>query len=115
MYDAATRFTKGMYPGQGSFYCVSFQIKKRLPIGRGGMIFTDNKGAYDWFRQARHQGRHMDVPQWEDEPEMLGWTMYMTPEDAARGVLLFDQLPEVNEDSGCQNNYPDISGLGVFK
>ena len=46
---------------------------------------------------------------------MLGYHYYMTPEDAARGILLMDQTPEVNDDSGNQNSYSDLSKLSVFK
>ena len=46
IWDAATRWQRGMY--QGGLHVVSFQIKKWIPIGRGGMILTDDKAAYDW-------------------------------------------------------------------
>lgn len=40
VYDAAVGFREGMakfYPA-GAFVCLSFQQKKRLPLGRGGAI-----------------------------------------------------------------------------
>ena len=40
---------------------------------------------------------------------MCGYHMYMTPEDAARGILLMDNIPEINEDSGGHLNYTDVS------
>jgi dTDP-4-amino-4,6-dideoxygalactose transaminase len=40
VWDFAGRWTKGMY--EGGFAALSFQIKKRLPIGRGGMILCDD-------------------------------------------------------------------------
>src|SRR3990172_12074217 len=45
IYDSALRFMRGMYI-RGTFYCLSFHIKKHLPIGRGGMILCDDKKAY---------------------------------------------------------------------
>jgi len=51
----------------------------------------------------------------DDDFEILGWHMYMTPEDAARGILLMDKLPEVNEDSGDSNKYSDLSLKAIFK
>jgi len=114
IYDSAGRFTKDMYIPD-SLYCLSFQIKKRLPIGKGGMILTDDEDAYEWFKQARFEGRHPEKDQWHDIFNMLGWNMYMTPEDAARGIILFDQLQEVNEDTQCQDNYPDLSTQEIFK
>jgi len=114
VHDGAVRFTEGMYI-PGALQCTSFQIKKRLPIGKGGMIFTDDEEAETWFRQASFEGRHLEKDQWHDEFEILGWNMYMTPEDAARGLLIFDQLPRTNEDSGCQDNYPDLSTQKIFR
>ena len=32
---------------------------------KGGMILTDNKEAYDWFKKARHEGRD-EIPYSED-------------------------------------------------
>jgi hypothetical protein len=57
----------------------------------------------------------LQVPYNEDNVSFLGWNMYMTPEDAARGLLIFDQLDEINEDVCNQNDYHDISGKDVFK
>ncbi len=92
VWDSAGRFTKGMYIGGNNFQTLSFQIKKRLPIGRGGMILTDDKEAYDWLVKARYDGRDLNKPQTEDNIEIFGYHMYMTPEDAARGLILFNQL-----------------------
>ncbi len=99
VWDSAGRFTKGMYIGGDNFQTLSFQIKKRLPIGRGGMVLTDNKEAYDWLVKARYDGRDLNKPQTEDNIEIFGYHMYMTPEDAARGLILFNQLNTEHEDT----------------
>ena len=111
--DGAVRFTKDMYVS-GTLHVVSFQIKKRLPIGRGGVILTDSEQAYKWLKKASYDGRDLKKPYTDDDFEMIGYHMYMTPEDAARGILLMDQLPEVNEDTGCSINYSDLSSKLVF-
>ena len=49
--DGATRFTRSMYI-PGTFHCLSFHLKKVLKLGKGGMILTDDKKAYDWFQSA---------------------------------------------------------------
>lgn len=113
IWDAATRWRRGMY--QGGMHIVSFQIKKRVPIGRGGMILTDNKEHYDWLIKARYDGRDMAVSQWDDDGDICGWHFYMTPEDAARGILLMDQIPEDNPDSGGWENYADLSTKKLWK
>ena len=113
VYDSAVRFTKDMYI-PGSYYCLSFQFKKRLPIGKGGMVLTDDKDAADWIRCASYEGRHIESAYENDSVDFLGWNMYMTPEDASRGIIIFDQLPDINENSCCQDDYRDISTHKVF-
>ena len=115
LVDGATRWTKNMYVGDGALQVVSFQIKKRVPIGAGGMILTDNKKEYKWLKLASHDGRNMNVHYGDDEFAVMGWHMNMIPEDAARGILLMDSLPEVNEDVYGWENYYDISKRKVFK
>lgn len=85
--DSAMRFKKGMYR-TGYFHCLSFQYSKHIPIGRGGMILTDNKKAVAWFRKMRNDGRR-EIPKERDRVRLFGWNMYMTPEQAARGLSLF--------------------------
>jgi dTDP-4-amino-4,6-dideoxygalactose transaminase len=113
IYDGAVRFTKGMYI-QDSIQCLSFQIKKVLPIGKGGMILCNDKDAYDWFIKARYEGRDITKKYDEDILEFIGWNMYQIPEDSARGILLMDMLPEVNKDMADWTNYPSLSHQPVF-
>jgi dTDP-4-amino-4,6-dideoxygalactose transaminase len=113
VYDGAVRWHKNMYVG--GFHVLSFQIKKRVPIGRGGMILTDDYDAYCWLKTACHDGRNSYIDHHNDDIQSLGWHYYMTPEDAARGILLMDQTPEYNEDSGNHLCYRSLSSLPVFK
>jgi hypothetical protein len=39
----------------------------------------------------------------------------MTPEDAARGIILMDMLPSESEDSMSWSHYPDLSTMEIFK
>lgn len=39
----------------------------------------------------------------------------MTPEDAARGLILMNQLPKVNPDTGSWKNYPDLLNYNFFQ
>lgn len=111
VWDAAVRWTKGMYIPD-SLMCLSFQIKKRVPIGRGGMILTNDKEAYDWLKLASYDGRDLDTPyNSKGHVKMIGWHYYMTPEDAARGIILMDQVPEINEDQGSYLNYTNIEHI----
>jgi dTDP-4-amino-4,6-dideoxygalactose transaminase len=117
IWDCAVSFKKDMYK-EGQLMVLSFQHKKRLCIGKGGMILTDNEEYYKWLVAARYEGRNLDVNQWDDEYSMIGWNMYMSPDDAARGILIFDDLIENNtnwEDWAGSENYPDLSTKKIFQ
>lgn len=77
------------------YICLSFHAKKSIPIGRGGMILTNDKEAARWAKVARFDGRHEKYLQ-EDQLEMAGWNYYMTPEQASRGLVLMQWLSDFN-------------------
>jgi len=111
--DGALRFCRGMY--RGGLHCLSFHIKKLLPIGRGGMILTDDADADKWLRLARFDGRQ-PIPLSQDNFTMLGYNMYMTPEQAAKGLQLFELtknkiMPDLKTE---EQGYPDLSQYGVY-
>jgi dTDP-4-amino-4,6-dideoxygalactose transaminase len=118
IYDAAKRLTSNMYI-KNSFMCLSFHIKKHLGIGKGGMILTDDEEAAKWLKLASYDGRDLTLPyDHENHVSTIGYHMYMTPEDAARGIILMDSVnkfTDVHDDSGSHYNYPDVSVLPIFK
>lgn len=113
IYDGALRFRKGMY--KGGLHCLSFHMKKHLPIGRGGMILTNSTKAYEWLKRARFDGRD-EVPLQDDNLTQLGWNMYMTPPDAARGLMLFSTIRFKNLDDlpMKEQGYPDLSQYAIY-
>jgi len=117
IWDAALRFKKGMY--HGGFQCISFHAKKLLPIGRGGAILTDDFEAVKWLRRARFDGRN-PVPLLEDNFDMLGWNCYLQPEQAARGLMLFQALISKHPDGPPdliveEQGYPDLSKFKIYQ
>lgn len=114
--DSALRFKKGMYV-PNSLYCISFHLRKLVPIGRGGMILTDDAEAARWLRKARFDGRTEEVPISDDVIEMVGWNGLMTPEQAARGLFLFHFVKdkELSDIPRASQGYPDLSKFEVFK
>lgn len=111
IYDCAKRFTSNMYIPK-TFMCLSFHIKKHLKIGKGGMILTDNREAYEWFKKARYEGRS-EIKYHEDNISMFGWNMYMTPIEAAQGLMLMQNIPKNNED--LPEDYKDLTLNKIFK
>jgi dTDP-4-amino-4,6-dideoxygalactose transaminase len=114
VYDSATRMKRGMYVPD-SYYCLSFHRRKHIPIGKGGMILTNDKKAYDWFKIARYEGRHMNLLYKDDYFEEIGWNMYMTPEQAAKGIFLFNKhVKDDNEDLESSGIHKDLSLYPIF-
>lgn len=113
IYDSAKRLTSDMYI-PGSFMCLSFHIKKNLSIGKGGMILTDSEKAVEWFKKARYEGRSEKGYQ-DDNIDMLGWNMYMTPQEASHGLALMQNYPKDVPDLGENNGYKDLRTNDIFK
>lgn len=111
IWDAAKELQPNMYrPSQT--ICLSFHTKKPLKIGKGGCILTDDLDMVNWLRRARYEGRG-EVSYREDDITFLGWNMYMTPEQAARGLVLLSQMPQ--EGIIQYEKYRDLTEFTVFK
>lgn len=113
VYDAAKRLTSNMYI-PGTYMTLSFHIKKKLGIGKGGMILTDDEKAAEWFKKARYEGRSEKYYK-EDNITSMGWNMYMTPQEAAQGLALLQNYPEHNSDLDELNGYRDLTEFDIFK
>lgn len=113
IYDSAKRLTSGMYIPETAM-CLSFHIKKTLAIGKGGMILTDDYKMVEWLKKARYEGRS-EVNYKDDDITMLGWNMYMTPQQASHGLALMQNYPEHVPDLGENNGYKDLINLTIFK
>ena len=114
VWDSATKMRRGMYV-QDSYYCLSFHRRKHIPIGKGGMILTNDKDAYEWFKLARYEGRHMDRLYKNDTFDMIGWNMYMPPEQAAEGLELFANISDDNEDLETSGIHKDLSEFPIYE
>jgi dTDP-4-amino-4,6-dideoxygalactose transaminase len=113
--DCAQNFIHDSYR-KDFLCCLSFQIKKTIPIGKGGMILTDSKDDVVWFRKARYEGRDVTKPYDKDQIDFIGWNMYMTPEDAARGVILLEDhiINNRKQKTIGWEHYTDLSKQKVF-
>lgn len=119
IWDGAVRMKRGMYK-PNTYHCLSFHIRKHIPIGKGGMILTDDKKAYDWFRTVRYEGRTMSddginyVMYKDDVIKSQGWNMYMTPEQAARGLELIENIKDDNPDQESSGTCKNLNDLNIY-
>lgn len=95
--------------------CLSFQFKKHLNLGRGGMILLDNEEEYDLLKKMRYDGRSDDIPWAEQDIDTLGYHYYMTPETAQTGIYRFVTAESTTPRKWSYLDYPDLSQMKVFK
>jgi hypothetical protein len=51
----------------------------------------------------------MSIAYIDNKFDISGWHYYMTPEDAARGIMLMDAIPGSYPDSASYKNYINLS------
>lgn len=113
IFDAAVCFKENAYVS-GSMMCLSFQYKKHLSLGRGGMILIDNDRDYVQLKKMSYDGRIPNVPWAEQNIDMLGYHYYMTPETAKAGIEKFKQVKDLPTREWSYKDYPNISLMRVF-
>lgn len=111
--DSARRFYQGMYHPT-TLWCLSCHWGKHLKIGRGGFILTDDAKAAEDLRIMRFDGRTAGVPPLEDNFNLPGFHCYMLPEEAARGLMLMNYMPDHNDDLPW-DDYADLRNYPIFQ
>ena len=111
--DAAVLWKKDGYIN-GTFMCISFQFKKHLNLGRGGIILTDNKKDAIELKKMSYDGRLPDIP-WRDQDICsMGYHYYMTPETAERGIKKLPNAINTPPIKWNIKDWPDLSKMKVF-
>lgn len=113
IYDAATLWERDSYI-HGTMMVLSFQHKKHIKIGRGGAILLDDKDICQRLKKLRYDGRNLLVNHADDDIDEIGYHYYMTPEDAALGIKLFDQHADAPARSWSNNDYRQLNTYKVF-
>jgi dTDP-4-amino-4,6-dideoxygalactose transaminase len=116
--DAATGLWENMALDYHEYFMIlSFHLKKILNIGTGGMILTNDKDFEIWSRPMIYDGRHKNRIYNNDEFECIGWHMYMTPEQAKRGLEIFNspKIQPFNKSVGGSWLYGDLRKQKIFK
>jgi dTDP-4-amino-4,6-dideoxygalactose transaminase len=112
--DAAVLWKPNSYI-PGTYMNISFQFRKHLALGRGGVILTDDKKAAEILKKMSYDGRDPNVL-WRDQNiDMIGYHYYMTPETAQLGL---DKLPKAIETKPVQwtiKDWPDLTQMDIFK
>lgn len=122
IYDCAVMFYKNMFKHrfkQNDLVCTSFQQKKILPIGKGGAIFLNSSKLANKLRRLAYDGRNYMSNMMDDDIANFGFHMNMTPEQASKGILLFNQLKPTftNKKNNIPSykSYRDLTSFSVFE
>jgi len=112
--DAAVLWRKDSYV-PNTLMSVSFQFRKHLSLGRGGVILTDNKESFNELKKMSYDGRLPDVP-WRDQNiTTMGYHYYMTPETAQLGLDKLDDAIKKEPHQWSVGDWPDLTEMSVFK
>jgi len=112
--DAAVLWKENSYI-QNTLMCLSFQYKKHLSLGRGGMILCDKKEEKDELRKMSYDGRDLSKPWRKQNISTIGYHYYMTPETAEQGITKLESAKiDQPKKHWSWRDYPDLSKMEVF-
>lgn len=112
--DAAVYWKKDGYIPD-TFMCLSFQYKKHLNLGRGGIILLDRDIDYVKLKKMSYDGRIPNVPWAEQDIDMLGYHYYMTPETAQQGIQRFNEVKDISPKKWTFDDYPNLTTMRIFR
>ena len=112
--DAAVLWKKDSYISD-TFMCLSFQFRKHLSLGRGGMILTDNEEAALRLKKMSYDGRLPDVPWRNQNISSVGYHYYMTPETAQLGLEKLPAAIATKPTKWTVEDWPDLTQMEIFK
>jgi len=112
--DAAVLWKKDSYI-PGTFMSVSFQFRKHLSLGRGGIILLDDKEAAKELKKMSYDGRLPSIPWRDQDIESIGYHYYMTPETANLGLQKLPEAIKTPPKQWAISDWPDLTKMRVFK
>jgi dTDP-4-amino-4,6-dideoxygalactose transaminase len=112
--DAAVLWRANSYI-PNTFMCISFQYRKHLSLGRGGIILTDSKKDAIMLKKMSYDGRLPNVPWREQNIDCVGYHYYMTPETAKLGLQRLPEAILLQAKQWTVNDWPDLTKMEIFK
>ena len=111
--DAAVLWEKSSYIPD-TFMCVSFQFRKHLSLGRGGVILLDKEEDAIALKKMSYDGRLPDIPWRKQDIDVFGLHYYMTPETAEMGLSKLPDAIAQEPKKWVVTDWPDLSQMKVF-
>jgi dTDP-4-amino-4,6-dideoxygalactose transaminase len=112
--DAAVLWRQDSYVSN-TLMSISFQHKKHLKLGRGGMILCSTLEEYLALKSMSYDGRDLSIVPWTKENiTTIGYHYYMTLETAQLGLEKLPIAIQTLAALGSYVDYPNISAMSVF-
>tara|TARA_R100001443_G_scaffold70747_1_gene79075 strand:+ start:6817 stop:7407 length:591 start_codon:yes stop_codon:yes gene_type:complete len=112
--DAAVLWEKNSYI-PNTFMCISFQYRKHLSLGRGGIILTDSEKDVIILKKMSYDGRLPNIPWRKQNIDIMGYHYYMTPETAEKGLEKLSEAIQKKPKQWCFTDWPDLTKMEIFK
>ena len=112
--DAAVLWKANSYIPK-TFMNISFQFRKHLSLGRGGIILTDNEKASMELKRMSYDGRDPNIPWREQNIKSYGYHYYMTPETAELGLKKLNKAINTIPKQWIVTDWPDLTQMDIFK
>lgn len=112
--DAAVLWKKNSYV-KNTYMNLSFQYRKHLSLGRGGMILTDSFHSANLLKKMSYDGRADNIPWRDQDIDTIGYHYYMTPETAQMGLEKLQKAIDTEPVKWSINDWPDLTKMKIFK
>tara|TARA_R110000851_G_scaffold275092_3_gene427705 strand:- start:161 stop:760 length:600 start_codon:yes stop_codon:yes gene_type:complete len=112
--DAAVLWRKDSYISN-TFMCLSFQFRKHLSLGRGGIILLDNESDVTTLKKMSYDGRLPNIPWRNQNIDTFGYHYYMTPETAKLGLDKLQDAKDNPPKKWSVTDWPDLTKMEIFK
>jgi len=112
--DAAVLWEKDSYI-PNTYMCISFQFRKHLSLGRGGIILFDNKKDFNALKKMSYDGRSPDESWSTQNIKTIGYHYYMTPETAQLGLKKLPSAISTKPKAWVYTDWPDLTTMDVFR
>lgn len=114
IFDSAHRIEKDDVKDSNALWCYSFYASKNMTTVNGGMIATNDKKAYEWFKIAKQHGLDLDTRERysgsykQYDVKFVGWRKNADDLRAAVGIEQLKKLPRNTElRNGVVKRYND--------
>ena len=111
--DGAVLWRKDSYI-PGTFMSISFQYRKHLSLGRGGVILLDDPVAREELKRMSYDGRSPDLPWAQQNIKTIGYHYYMTPETAELGLKKLPDAIKNSPKKWVYTDWVDLTKMDVF-